>query len=39
MGVRTAEEINHEKIVFKKMRGDFLQDTDDAGTLLEMAEK
>ena len=39
MGVRTAEEINSEKMVYKKIRGDFLQDIDDANSLLEMAEK
>jgi len=39
MGVRTAEEINNEKIVFKKIRGDFSKDFDDADNLLGMAEK
>lgn len=39
MGVRTAEEINNEKIVLKKIRGDFLEDSDDAESLLEMAEE
>lgn len=39
MGVRTAEEINLEKIVFKLIRGDFLGNTDVTSTLLNMAEK
>ena len=39
MGVRTAEEISNEKIVFKKIRGDFSKDFDDADSLLGMAEK
>jgi len=39
MGVRTAEEIYHEKTAFKIIRGDFLQESDDAEELLRMAEK
>ncbi len=38
-GVRTAEEINNEKVVYKKTRGDFLPDTDDSSILLESSEK
>lgn len=39
LGVRTAEEINQEKIVFKLIRGDFSQRPDNADELLEIAEK
>lgn len=39
MGVRTAEEINNEKTVFKIIRGDFSQDTNDGERLLELSEK
>ncbi|MCI1960161.1 MAG: DUF2892 domain-containing protein [Clostridia bacterium] len=39
MGVRTAEEINNEKTVFKLIRGDFSQDTKNAAKLLNIAEK
>lgn len=39
MGVRTTEEINNEKTVFKKIRGDFSQDTNDGEKLLELSEK
>lgn len=39
LGVRTAEEINHEKTVFKLIRGDFSGNTDDANVLLNLAEK
>ncbi len=38
LGVRTAEEINAEKAVYKKLRGDFSGEADDADSLLEMAE-
>ncbi len=39
LGVRTAEEINQEKTVFKSIRGDFSGNTDDSNALLNMAEK
>ena len=39
VGVRTAEEINQEKTVFKLIRGDFSGNTDDTNTLLNMTEK
>lgn len=39
MGVRTAEEINNEKTVFKFIRGDFSQNTNDVNEMLTMAEK
>lgn len=39
MGVRTAEEINQEKTVFKWLRGDFSGSTEDTNGLLTMAEK
>lgn len=39
LGVRTAEEINHEKTIIKLLRGDFLQKTNDANDLLITAEK
>ncbi len=39
LGVRTAEEINNEKIVLKKIRGDFSQNTANADELLKNAEK
>lgn len=39
LGVRTAEEINQEKTVFKFKRGDFSGNTDDANALLNMVEK
>lgn len=39
LGVRTAEEINQEKTVFKLIRGDFSGNTDDTSVLLNMAEK
>lgn len=39
LGVRTAEEINNEKTVFKFKRGDFIQDTNEAEELLHIAEK
>ncbi len=39
LGVRTAEEINHEKTVYKIKRGDFSESTNDADELLKMAEK
>lgn len=38
-GVRTAEEINQEKTVFKMLRGDFLQKSNEADAMLTMAEK
>ena len=39
LGLRTAEEINQEKIIFKLIRGDFSQNTNDAEQMLNMAEK
>lgn len=39
LGVRTAEEMNQEKTVFKLIRGDFSGNTEDANVLLSMAEK
>lgn len=39
LGVRTAEEISQEKTVFKLIRGDFSGNNEDAGALLNMAEK
>lgn len=39
VGVRTAEEINQEKTIFKLIRGDFSGNTDDINTLLNMTEK
>ena len=39
LGVRTAEEIFHEKMVFKYLRGDFKRNTDDTNEMLNMAEK
>ena len=39
LGVRTAEEINQEKTLFKLIRGDFTGNTDDANVLLNMVEK
>lgn len=39
LGVRSAEEINQEKTVFKLIKGDFLQNNNDADALLSMAEK
>lgn len=39
IGVRTAEEINQEKTVFKLIRGDFTGNTDDINALLTMTEK
>lgn len=39
MGVRTAEEIFHEKTVFKMIRGDFCENSADAESLLDIAEK
>ncbi|MDF2543523.1 MAG: hypothetical protein K0S47_3241 [Herbinix sp.] len=39
MGVRTAEEINHEKIVLKMMRGDFTQGSNDIDEMLNVAQK
>lgn len=39
MGVRTAEEITHEKTAFKHIRGDFAAMTKDANELMTMAEK
>jgi len=39
LGVRTAEEIGQEKIAFKFMRGDFLNNTKDADQLLGFIEK
>lgn len=38
LGVRTSEEINHEKFAFKYVRGDFNQVASDAKTILEMME-
>lgn len=38
-GVRTSDEITNEKNVYKKIRGDFLQDTNDPHNLLGMTEK
>jgi len=39
MGLRTAEEIGIEKAVLKRIRGDFLQDTNDVNEMLTMEEK
>lgn len=39
MGVRTAEEINNEKTVYKYIRGDFTENTKDADQMLKIAEK
>ncbi|MPM17970.1 hypothetical protein SDC9_64370 [bioreactor metagenome] len=39
LGVRTAEEIFQEKTVYKMLRGDFAQNTNDADELLKIAEK
>lgn len=38
-GVRTAEEINNEKMVLKLLRGDFASQTGQVDDLLSMAEK
>ena len=39
MGVRTAEEIFHEKFVLKQIRGDFSENDKEVEKLLENAEK
>jgi len=39
LGVRTAEEIFQEKTVYKMLRGDFSENTDDADELLRIVEK
>lgn len=39
LGIRTAEEINNEKIALKIIRGDFLKVTNESEELLQIAEK
>lgn len=39
LGVRTAEEIFQEKTVYKMLRGDFAETSNDADELLRIAEK
>ena len=39
LGVRTADEINNEKIIYKLLRQDFSMNTNDTSKLLNMAEK
>ncbi len=39
MGIRTAEEINNEKIVLKILRGDFFQNNSEAAQILAVVEK
>jgi hypothetical protein len=39
LGVRTTEEINHEKIAYKWYRGDFQQESRNAKDLMDMAEQ
>lgn len=38
-GIRTSEEINNEKIVYKLLKGDFVNKTSDVEDLLNIAEK